>query len=65
MEPIVEPSDAERRRKSSKTSIFASRNGTGLVRKVAREALKRAVKAGRIACPSRPCTTSATATPAC
>src|SRR6266508_213475 len=31
--------------------VFASRNGTGLVRKVAREALKRAVKAGRIAAP--------------
>src|SRR6266508_2027807 len=31
--------------------VFASRNGTGLERKVAREALKRAVKAGRIAAP--------------
>ncbi len=31
--------------------VFASRNGTGLVRKVAREALKRAVKAAGIAAP--------------
>jgi integrase len=31
--------------------VFASRNGTGLVRKVAREALKRAVKAASIAAP--------------
>jgi integrase len=31
--------------------VFASRNGTGLVRKVAREALKRAVKAAKIAAP--------------
>jgi integrase len=31
--------------------VFASRNGTGLVRKVAREALKRAVKAAGIATP--------------
>jgi integrase len=31
--------------------VFASRNGTGLVRKVAREALKRAVKAAAIAAP--------------
>jgi integrase len=31
--------------------VFASRNGTGLVRKVAREALKRAAKAARLAPP--------------
>jgi integrase len=31
--------------------VFASRNGTGLVRKVAREALKRAATAGRLAPP--------------
>src|ERR671936_85547 len=31
--------------------VFASRNGTGLVRKVAREALKRAVKAAGLAAP--------------
>ncbi len=31
--------------------VFASRNRTGLVRKVAREALKRAVKAAKIAAP--------------
>jgi integrase len=31
--------------------VFASRNGSGLVRKVAREALKRAVKAARLAPP--------------
>ena len=32
--------------------VFASRNGTGLVRKVAREALKRAVTAARLAPPA-------------
>ena len=31
--------------------VFASRNGTGLVRKVAREALKRAAKAAELAAP--------------
>jgi hypothetical protein len=45
--------------------VFASRNGTGLKRKVVRAALKRAVKAPNSRHPSGPCTISATATPAC
>ena len=45
--------------------LFASRNGGGLERKVAREALKRAARPPSSRRPSRPCTTSATATPAC
>jgi integrase len=42
---------AERGARRSGPLVFASRNGSGLMRKVAREALKRAVKAARLAPP--------------